>query len=135
MLGNQEETINKKDMTVVIYKHSSIKSFIDNSTIKYSDTEYQCHYYAIVQTIELPQGNLNLVYPILYYNYPQKVSSARVDVEWKDISDTAKSLSNLVQQLFKLNVVALDSHHKTTPYKDMKVSYQLTTYNNIHRHP
>ncbi len=130
-----EDNINNKDMTIVMFKQSDIKAFSDKSTPNAPYSEYQCHYFAVVQQIHTPNGRLNLVYPLMYYNYYQEVSSARIDTEFKYISKMAKEIYPYAKSMFDSLIIQLENIRSKSKFSNMETNYIFTIYNNIHKHP
>ena len=122
---------NLTDTAIVFYKGKDLIDFKSKSMPLAATNEYQCHYSALVRIVEFSDGSKqHFVFPLIYYNYKQEVSAANIDFELKDVQEKAKEVQEASIPLFKMlkaKFVDLD--------KDKKVSYKLTLFNNIHKHP
>lgn len=130
---NVIETIDDKKLTIVFYKHKDIQSIKEKSNCSYG--EYQVHYQAFVRQEVYNDFEVNLVFPLIYFNYPQEITNVTIDFERKDIVDRLTSLTPLAIALkAELEVIMKD---RTSPmFPDCKeINYKLTHFNNIHRHP
>ena len=122
---------NLTDTAIVFYKGKDLIDFKSKSMPLAATNEYQCHYSALVRIAEFSDGSKqHFVFPLIYYNYKQEVSSANIDFELKDVQEKAKEVQEASIPLFKMlkaKFADLD--------KNKKVSYKLTLFNNIHKHP
>lgn len=126
------ETIDDKKLTIVFYKHKDIQSIKEKSNCDCG--EYQVHYTALVRQEVYNDYEINLVFPLVFFNYPQKVTSVTIDFDRKDIVEKVSKLTPLSIAL-KDKLIAIFENNSTI-FKDCKsINYRLTHFNNIHRHP
>lgn len=131
---NITEIIDDKKLTIVFYKHKDIQSIKEKSNCPSS--EYQMHYTALVIQEIYDDLEINLVFPLIFFNYPQQVTSVTIDFERQDVVDTVSKLVPMSLVLKKELEGLLNSFHYTSLFRNCKSkSYKLTTLNNIHRHP
>lgn len=131
---NITEIIDDKKLTIVFYKHKDIQSIKEKSNCPSS--EYQVHYTALVIQEIYDDLEINLVFPLIFFNYPQQVTSVTIDFERQDVVDTVSKLVPMSLVLKKELEGLLNSFHYISLFRNCKSkSYKLTTLNNIHRHP
>lgn len=128
------QTEKNNEVSIVFYNHKDINDFKD-SVKSFHHTEYQCHYFALVRTEIYNKFKIHLIFPLVYYNYEQKVSSASVDTNMKIINKEAQKLVPLVNEQAKL--LKLYLNNSLQPYnKNIKqIKYSISFFNNIHKHP
>lgn len=120
-----------KKLTIVFYKHKDIQSIKEKSNCSYG--EYQVHYSALVRQEVYDDFEINLVFPLIYFNYPQQITSVTIDFDRKDIIEIVSKLVPLSLVLKKELQRLLDN---SSFFRNCKsISYKLTNFNNIHRHP
>lgn len=123
------EIVNTDDVAFVYYKEKDLRQFKNNSNC--DKTEYQCHYDALMMTFIFDDGSKAYhIFPLVYYNYPQKVSSASVDFDMKDVAKTSEYVDSLTMKLYS----ELRSKLGKIKYNN-EVKFTLTRFNNIHKHP
>lgn len=120
-------------LTVVLYKHKDLDKFRRLSGELTHFNEYQCHYFALVRKEKNDNVEVNYVFPLVFYNYEQSVSGATVDFDMEKVTDRAKELGELALNKFKL--LKLQLIDIPSRLSNAEVSYSLTFYNNIHKHP
>lgn len=121
-----------KKLTIVFYKHKDIQSIKEKSNCSYG--EYQVHYSALVRQEVYDDFEINLVFPLIYFNYPQQITSVTIDFDRKDIVEIVSKLVPLSLVSKKELQRLLDS--SSSFFRNCKsISYKLTNFNNIHRHP
>lgn len=115
---------------IVYYKHSDILRFKEQHK-KFSTLEYQCHYFALNRTETFNDGSVCVqIFPLLYFNYNQEVSSITVDFKLKDIE---QSIKKYFDEAEKLAIELIGEFIYLDSNKNIK--YSIGCYNNIHRHP
>lgn len=125
----------RKSMTmnnvgVVYYKHSDIEKFKEQHE-KFSTLEYQCHYFALNRVETFSDNSVCVqIFPLLYFNYNQEVGPVTVDFELKDIEVSIKKYED---EAMKLAQELIEEFKYLDANKS--ISYSITCYNNIHRHP
>lgn len=121
-------------LTIVLYNHNDLKKFKEACSPIGDNNEYQCHYFALVRVEKNNNATLNLVVPLIYYNYKQKVSGATVDFNMNDVTEVAKQIEETARLQAKRVKLLLK---RVEPILDnvTSVEYKLTFYNNIHKHP
>lgn len=123
-----------KKLTIVFYKHKDIQGIKEKSNCPYG--EYQVHYSALVRQEIYDDFEINLVFPLIYFNYPQQVTSVAIDFDRKDIVEVASKLVPMSLVFKKELQSLLDSLNSSSMFKNCKsINYKLTNFNNIHRHP
>lgn len=120
-------------LTLVFYKHQDLKQIKELSGNLANSNEYQVHYFALVRTEKTDNVWVSFVFPLIYYNYKQQVSTATIDFDMADVTEKAKELGKLAA--LKANVMKELVKDIPTLFENSKVEYKLTFYNNIHRHP
>lgn len=120
-------------LTCIFYNHLDIRKFRELCGNLVYSNEYQCHYFALVRTESINDIQINFVFPLIYYNYKQEVSSATVDFDMEDVTNTAKQLSELVSK--KASIMKTHISNIKPIFENSKISYKITFYNNIHKHP
>lgn len=121
-------------LTIVLYDHKDLDKVRKDSGKLAKSSEYQCHYFALVRTEKTDNATVHIVVPLVYYNYKQQVSFATIDFNMNDVTEIAKKLEKVARLQAKRATLIL----KEVPYTmldNAEVSYKLTYYNNIHRHP
>lgn len=127
------EVVNKTDVAFVYYREKDLKDFKEKSGSLTASNEYQCHYDALMVTEKYKDGScIYHIFPLVYYNYPQKVSTASIDFDMKDVSKTAELLNQHTMQKYS-ELKELITKRNCFLHKD--ISFSLTRYNNIHKHP
>lgn len=126
------ETINVDDVAIVYYKEKDLRDFKNKSGKLALTNEYQCHYDALMLTLIFSdKSKAYHIFPLVYYNYPQKVSSASIDFEMSDASKTSELVNPLTMKLYKeLKQKIIDGFE----FKG-EMKFTLTRFNNIHKHP
>ena len=121
-------------LTIVLYNHNDLQKFKEACSPIGDSNEYQCHYFALVRVEKNNNATLNLVVPLIYYNYKQKVSGATVDFNMNDVTEIAKQIEETARLQAKRVKLLLK---RVEPILDnvTSVEYKLTFYNNIHKHP
>lgn len=121
-------------LTIVLYNHNDLQRFKDACEPIGLRNEYQCHYFALVRVEKNDKATLNLVIPLIYYNYKQKVSGATVDFNMNDVTEVAKQIEETARLQAKRVKLLLKG---VKPMLDncSSIEYKLTFYNNIHKHP
>ena len=121
-------------LTIVLYNHNDLEKFKEACSPIGDSNEYQCHYFALVRVEKNNNATLNLVVPLIYYNYKQKVSGATVDFNMNDVTEVAKQIEETARLQAKRVKLLLK---RVEPILDntTSVEYKLTFYNNIHKHP
>lgn len=123
------ETQNNRDTAIVYYKAEDIECFREGSGKLANKNEYQCHYDALVMITEFSDGSKHYdIFPLTYYNYPQKVGGASIDFEMKDVIAMSEKCNEVTMAGYKL----LKDKLKAL-YPERK--FQLTRFSNIHKHP
>lgn len=125
------EVKNEKDVSVVLFKGKDIKDFKNKTGSLALHNEFQCHYTALVRIEEFSDGSKQyLVFPLIYYNYKQEVSSASIDFDMKDVSKIASDISEVSKKSF------LELKQRLKKFDENKnISYKMTMFNTIHKHP
>lgn len=121
-------------LTIVLYNHNDLQRFKEACEPIGSRNEYQCHYFALVRVENNDKATLNLVIPLIYYNYKQKVSGVTVDFNMNDVTEVAKQIEETARLQAKRVKLLLK---RVEPILDncSSIEYKLTFYNNIHKHP
>lgn len=144
----QEELLSKKNkvdfrindnlfddnqLTIVLYNHLDLKELRKLVGNIGESNEYQCHYFALVRKEQLNGIIVNLVFPLIFYNYKQEVSTATVHANMEIVTEEAKKYAELAKVKFQL----LRQHLRQIKpiLTNSNISYELTFYNNIHKHP
>lgn len=128
------EITDDRKLTIVFYKNKDIQSIKEKSNCPSS--EYQVHYSALVRQEQYADFEINLVFPLIYFNYPQQVTSVTIDFDRKDVVEVASKLVPMSLVLKQEMQRLLDSIHYSSLFRNCKnISYKLTNFNNIHRHP
>lgn len=123
------EVLNTKDVGVTIYKSEDIKQIKDNVGNVGLMNEYQIHYTALTMGLKFEDDSITyFVFPLVYFNYEQKVSCASIDFEMKDVTKMIKEIEDLSLRMY---AVLKDKLIKEYP----RASFKLTLLNNIHKHP
>ena len=140
---------NDKDTAIVFYKGKDLIDFKSKSMPLAATNEYQCHYSALVRIVEFSDGSKqHFVFPLIYYNYKQEVGSAHIDFEMKDVMEKSKEVQEASIPLAKILIAEFNSLTELDYLKKLnidvlpesldkgkKVSYKITLFNNIHKHP
>lgn len=121
-------------LTIVLYNHFDLNNFKNSCKPMGQNNEYQCHYFALVRTEQNDKAILNLVIPLVFYNYKQKVSGATVDFNMNDVTEVAKQLEETARLQAKRAKLLLKGVEPILP-NCSNIEYKLTFYNNIHKHP
>lgn len=127
------QKLSDDEIAIVFYKHDDMKA-IRNKVGKFEKFEYQCHYYALVRTEIYFNKTIHLVFPMIYYNYEQEVSSAHIGTDMTIVTEKAKEIYEVAKKLynkFYFEVKKLEPIFK----KPKEIKYSMTYYNNIHKHP
>ena len=131
----KDDTQYTNQLTIVYYDHNDLNKFKILSGKLAVSNEYQCHYFALVRTEDSGNCIIRQVFPLIYYNYKQQVSGATVDFEMDDVREVAKQLALTGIVKAKKNALIERLNHLKPIYPDAKISYKVTFFNNIHRHP
>lgn len=127
-----KETINKTDVAFVYYREKDLKDFKEKSGDLALSNEYQCHYDALMITYTYDdKSKVYHIFPLVYYNYPQKVSGASIDFDMKDVSKTAELLDKHTIEKYKELKAMLENRVSDI----VEAKFSLTRFNNIHKHP
>lgn len=129
----KDDTQYTNQLTIVYYDHNDLNKFKILSGKLAVSNEYQCHYFALVRTEDSGNCIIRQVFPLIYYNYKQQVSGATVDFEMQDVEDMANQLIMLAKP--KATLLKERLKNLKPIYPEAKISYEVTMYNNIHRHP
>ena len=129
----KDDTQYTNQLTIVYYDHNDLNKFKILSGKLAVSNEYQCHYFALVRTEDSGNCIIRQVFPLIYYNYKQQVSGATVDFEMQDVEDVANQLIMLAKP--KATLLKERLKNLKPIYPEAKISYEVTMYNNIHRHP
>lgn len=129
----KDDTQYTNQLTIVYYDHNDLNKFKILSGKLAVSNEYQCHYFALVRTEDSGNCIIRQVFPLIYYNYKQQVSGATVDFEMQDVEDMANKLIMLAKP--KATLLKERLKNIKPIYPEAKISYEVTMYNNIHRHP
>lgn len=129
----KDDTQYTNQLTIVYYDHNDLNKFKILSGKLAVSNEYQCHYFALVRTEDNGNCIIRQVFPLIYYNYKQQVSGATVDFEMQDVEDMANQLIMLAKP--KATLLKERLKNLKPIYPEAKISYEVTMYNNIHRHP
>lgn len=121
-------------LTIVLYNHKDLVKIKEDSGDLAKSNEYQCHYFALVRTEKTDNATVHIVVPLVYYNYKQQVSSATIDFNMNDVTEIAKKLEKIARLQAKRATLILQEVAYTM-LENAEVSYKMTYYNNIHRHP
>lgn len=129
--ANGEEK-NCKNITLVFYAKNDIEAIEDIVNMHW---EYQYHYFAFVKKIFFnnEKVSLNIVIPILYYNYNQTIGTAYVNFEMDDVIAAAKEHTELAKEKFFDLVKCFDNIEIFNSNEQNEIMF--TTFNNIHQHP
>ena len=129
----KDDTMYPSELTIVYYDHNDLNKFKIMSGKLAVSNEYQCHYFALVRKEDSGNCVIRQVFPLIYYNYKQQVSGATVDFEMQDVEDMANQLIMLAKP--KATLLKERLKNIKPIYPDSEISYEVTMYNNIHRHP
>lgn len=128
------EITNDKDTAIVFFKSKDIKDFKNKTGELAEWNEFQCHYTALVRTTEFDDGSKQyLIFPLIYYNYKQKVSSASISFDMKDVAKAGEEIHESSITIYK--ALKKELKEKYDINKNGKVSYMMTMFNTIHKHP
>lgn len=125
------EIKNDKDISVVLFKGKDIKDFKNKTGSLALYNEFQCHYTALVRIEEFSDGSKQyFIFPLLYYNYKQEVSSASIDFDMKEVSKIASDIFEVSKKSF------LELKQRLKKFDENKnITYKMTMFNTIHKHP
>ena len=127
-----KEIINNKNVGITYFKHKWLQEITTNSGELAKENEYQVHFWAICLREVLSDSYLDHIYPVVFYNYPQKVSGYSIECEAKDIqqmSDKTLELAKLKAKEF-LNEFGSKDEINLDNYEIM-----LVPMCTMHRHP
>ncbi len=125
-----KEVVNEQDIAFVYYREKDLREFKEKSGSLTSSNEYQCHYDALKITEKFDDGSRVFhIFPLVYYNYPQQVSSVTVDFDMKDVSKVAELVDKHTMNKYR------EIREKLSFFERKSVSFTLTRFNNIHKHP
>lgn len=128
-----KEVIDKTNVAFVYYREKDLRAFKEKSGSLALSNEYQCHYDALMITEHFGDGSKCYhIFPLVYYNYPQTVSSASVDFDMKDAIEVATALDSLTKKKYK---ELRDKLEKYVDNSRNEMTFTLTRYNNVHKHP
>lgn len=129
------EVINNKDTAIVLFKSKDLKDFKNKSGELAYTCEFQCHYTALVRTeVFEDKSKQHLIFPLIYYNYPQEVSGAAISFDMKEVSKIGENVYETSINIYKLlKNKLIDSGIDNG--KEDRVSYKMTMFNTIHKHP
>jgi len=115
------------------FNQRDMDEFFKKSGTHADANEFQCHYTALTGIAKIEKQILLVNVPLVYFNYPQTVSSASVKFELKDVSAKSNELSSyaslLAQDCMKLAFVK----QITELFPD--IEWVISPMNTIHRHP
>lgn len=121
-------------LTIVLYDHYDLAKIKNSCMPLAKNNEYQCHYFALVRTEKNSRASLNIVIPLVYYNYKQRVTSVTIDFNMEDVTEQAKMLEETARLQAKRVKLLLKDVEAIMPNCE-SIEYKLTYYNNIHKHP
>lgn len=126
-----KEIDNEKDISISLFKGKDLKDFKDKSGELALQNEFQCHYTALVRIEEYEDGSKQyLVFPLIYYNYKQEVGSATINFDMKEVSKIAGDVFEVSKQAFR------ELKRRLSKFDiDKNISYKMTIFNSIHKHP
>lgn len=134
------DEINYNDQAIAIFKEEDLTAVKVLSGDLAVHNEYQVHYLALVRQLLDTRDNssIYMVFPLVYFNYPQEVAGAKIDFEMKDVKAKIEEYAPLAQEKAnKLIDKFKPVDDKTTLFNAHKpvIKYKITLMNNIHRHP
>lgn len=134
-MNNITEKINNNDTAIVLFKSKDLKDFKEKSGELANTCEFQCHYTALVRIEEFEDKSKQyLIFPLIYYNYPQKVTSTTIGFDMKEVAKISKEVFEPSKNIYKLlKKKLIDSGIDFG--KENKVLYKMTMFNTIHKHP
>lgn len=127
------EKNNLQDSALVFYKSKDIKEISKLSGMYNRDEEYQVHYIALIMIEHNCDNSKELtIFPIAYYNYPQKVTRVSVDIEMSDVIAKVEKIQEIAIYAAKELVEELKKEFSD---KVENLEFYVSLFNNIHRHP
>jgi hypothetical protein len=130
----------QKNVGVLLLTQKMLDEYYNNSSELATNSEVQVHYRALNFTAFLADNSsITFTIPTAVYNYTQKVSSAAIDFDLRDVIEMTNSKEVIeVHESKKQELLATDFFHTVAAllgieFNDFIVSE--TDFNNIHLHP
>ena len=103
---------------------------------KFADeAEFQVDYWALNFRATMPDGShLDIAVPLIFFNYKQEVSGARIDFEMADVKAISDKLTPVAQK-FANDVLATQFKAHIEKLFNIKFEPMLVPLNTIHKHP
>lgn len=120
----------------IIFKdHNAMQEIFEQSGPHAKSCEFQVHYHSLVfRHRAADKSLLDIAIPLVYFNYAQEVSGARIDFEMKDVSSISDKLLPVAQS--KANEI-ISSSFPIDLASIFGVAFTpiIVPLNSIHRHP
>lgn len=129
------DTLNVSNYGVVGFPHKSLQEIYANSGPLADTAEFQVDYWALnFRKVMEDKTILDFAVPLVFFNYPQEVSGARIDFEMKDIDDVSGKLLPIAQKR-AAEVLETDFQKNLQTLFKCEFEVMLVPLNTIHKHP
>ena len=115
------------------FNQKDIDEFFKKSGKHAEDNEFQCHYTALTGIAKVDTQVLLVNIPLVYFNYPQTVSTASVKFELKEVSDKSNELNEYASLLAQDCMKSAFIKQIEQIFPD--IEWVVSPLNTIHRHP
>lgn len=124
-----------KNHGIILISQKAMQEVFEKSGPLAKSCEFQTHYWFLNLRYKGDDDSiLDIAIPTIYFNYPQKVSGARIDFEMKDVSDTSAKVLPIhfmkVNELLKTGLI-----ENLEAYFNVKFETMSVDVGSIHRHP
>jgi hypothetical protein len=130
IVGSDPETL-----SIVLYIQSTLDEIADICKPKAGGSEFQVHYRGVQYVIEKPESNKRIVFtiPTVFFNMPQKVSTASVDFNLDEVAAISKEIIPISDAIAS----EIGKYFPLEFFKQLgfKVSARELEMGSIHRHP
>lgn len=130
-----KDVLNLANQGIIFKDHSALQAIYQQSGPLADSCEFQVHYWALVFRHTAADSSIfDIAIPVVYFNYAQEVSGARIDFDMSEVSTISTKLAPVAQmEAGKL---------LATPFKSaiesafgIEFTPMLTELNTIHKHP
>lgn len=115
------------------FNQKDMDEFFKKSGKHAEDNEFQCHYTALTGIAKVDTQILLVNIPLVYFNYPQTVSTASVKFELKDVSAKSNELNEYASLLAQDCMKSAFIKQIEQIFPD--IEWVVSPLNTIHRHP
>ena len=128
-------------LNINIMPASALQTLFDNSGSLAKNSEFQAHYWALnIMFDEIEElKNVIINVPIAMFNYKQEVSGAHIDFDLVDVLKTSEETKSIAEtqagSFIQTNENTIKEMIQKIFHKNIKLKYELSPLNSIHRHP